>query len=81
MPSKLLISIGFLYKVVHKIGFFSVFVSQFSFPFNFRTAEALVLKFGLLALYYLLSNMLLAIFDIFFRSRVIHRFVPKMGQI
>ena len=53
--------------------------SQFSFPFNFRTANALVLKFGTLPLCCLFSNKLLAIFDIFFRSKVIHRFVPKNG--
>ena len=52
--------------------------SQFSFPFNFQTANALVLKFGL-PLRCLFSNTLLAIFDIFFRSKVIHRFVPKNG--
>ena len=46
-----------------------------------RTAEALVLKFGALLLYHFFSNTVLAIFDIFFRSRVIHRFGPKMGQI
>ena len=51
--------------------------SQFSFPFNFQTADALVLKFGTLSLRCLFFNTLLAIFDIFFRSKVIHRFVPK----
>ena len=53
--------------------------SQFSFPFNFQTANALVLKFGTLPHRCLFSNTLLAIFDIFFRSKVIHRFVPKNG--
>ena len=53
--------------------------SQFSFPFNFQTANELVLKFGTLPLRCLFSNTLLAIFDIFFRSKVIHRFVPKNG--
>ena len=38
--------------------------SQFSFPFNFRTANALVLKFGPLPLSGLFSNTLLTIFDI-----------------
>ena len=52
--------------------------SQFSFPFNFQMANALVLKFGTLPLR-LFSNTLLANFDIFFRSKVIHRFVPKNG--
>ena len=53
---------------------------QLSFPFNFQTANALVLKFGTLPLRCFFSNTLLAIFDIFFCSKVIHRFVPKMGQ-
>ena len=42
-------------------------------------ANALVLKFGTLPLSGLFSNTLLAIFDIFFRSKVIHRSVPKNG--
>ena len=37
------------------------------------------LNFGTLLLSCLFSNTLLAIFDILFRSRVIHRFVPKNG--
>ena len=53
--------------------------SQFSFPFNFRTANALVLKVGTLPLSGFFSNTLLMIFDILFRSRVIYRFVPKNG--
>ena len=77
MPSKLLGCIGFLYKVVHITGRFSVFISHFSFPFNFRTSNALVLKFGTLPLSALFSNTLSAIFVILFCSRVIHRFVPK----
>ena len=56
MPSKLLGCIGFLHKVVQKIGFFSVLVFSILFPFNFRTAKALVLKFGPLPLYNLFSN-------------------------
>ena len=79
MTSKLLGCIGFLYKVVHKTGFSLCSFSQFSFPFNFQTANALVLKFGSLSLRCLFPNTLLAIFDIFFRSKVIHRFVPKNG--
>ena len=54
----------------------SVFVSHFSFPFNFRTANALVFKFGTLPPDCLFSNSLFAIFDVFFHSRVIHHFVP-----
>ena len=79
MPSKLLGCIGFLYKVVHKTGHFSVFIFPIFFSFNFRTANALVLKFGTLPLSGLFSNTLLASFDILFRSRVIYRFVPKNG--
>ena len=52
--------------------------SQLPFPFNFQTANALVLKFGTLPLSGLLSNTLLALFDIYFLSRVIHCFVPKI---
>ena len=51
--------------------------SQFSFPFNFQTANALVLNVGTLPLRCLFSNNLLTIFDTVFRSEVIHRFVPK----
>ena len=71
MPSKLLGCIGFLYKVVHKTGRFSVFIFTFFF--------SLVLKFGTLPLSGLFSNTLLAIFGSLFCSRVIHRFVPKNG--
>ena len=39
-------------------------------------ANALVLKFGTLPLRCLFSNWLLVIFDIFFRSKAIHRLVP-----
>ena len=77
MPSKLLGCIGFLHKVLHKTGRFSAFIFTFSFPFNFRTANALVLKFSTLPLGCLFSNTLLAIFDILIRLRVIHRFVSK----
>ena len=49
--------------------------SQFCFPFNFRTADALVLKFGTRPLSGLFHNT----FDILFRSKVIYRFVPKNG--
>ena len=62
-------------KLAVSLGSFS----QFSFPFNFRTANALVLKFATLPLSCRFSNKLLAIFDILFRSRDIHRFVPKNG--
>ena len=77
MSSKLHGCIGFLYKVVHKTSRFSVFI--FTIFFSFQTANALVLKFGSLPLRCLFSNTLLAIFDIFLHSRVIHRYVPKNG--
>ena len=41
---------------------------------------ALVLKFGTLPLSFLFSNTMLAIFDILFCSRVIHRLYRKVGQ-
>ena len=79
MPSKLLGCIGVLYKIVHKTARFSV--SQFSFPFNCRPANALVLQFGTLPLRCLFSNSLVAIFVILFCSRVVHRFLYwKMVQ-
>ena len=79
MPSNLQGCIGFLYKVVHKTGCFSVFIFKIFFSFNFQTGNALVLKFCTLPLRCFVSNTLLAVFDIFFRSKVIHRFVPKNG--
>ena len=71
MPSKLHACIGFLYKVVHKTDRFAVFIFTIFFPFNFQTANVLVLKFGTLPLRCLFSNTMLAILDIFFRSKVI----------
>ena len=79
MSSKLHGCIGFLYKVDIKLTVSLCSFSQCSFPFNFQTANALVLKFGTLPFRCFFSNILLAIFDIFFRSKVIHRFVPKNG--
>ena len=74
-----LVALVFCTKLYIKMPVSLCSFSQFSFPFNFRTANALVLKLGTLPLSCLFSNTLLAIFDIFFRSRVIHRFVPKNG--
>ena len=74
-----IVALAFCTKLYIKLAFSLCSFSQFSFPFNFWTAEALVLKFGSLPLHHLFSNTLLAIFDIFFRSRVIDRFVPKNG--
>ena len=73
------VALHFCTKLYIKLAVSLYSVSQFSFPFNFRTANSLVLKFGTLSLSGLFSNTLLAIFDIFFRSIVIHRFVPKNG--
>ena len=75
-----LVALVFCTKLYIKLAVSLCSFSQFSFPFNFRTANALVLKFGTLLLSCLFSNTLLAIFDILSRSRVIHRFVPKNGQ-
>ena len=74
-----LVALPFCTKLYIKLAFSLCSFSHFSFPFNFQTAKALVLKFGPLPLYHIFSNTLLAIFDIFFRSRVISRFVPKNG--
>ena len=75
-----LVALVFCTKLYIKLAISLCSFSQFSFPFNFRTANALVLKVGTLPLSGLSSNTLLAIFDILFRSRVIYRFVPKNGQ-
>ena len=74
-----LVALVFCTKLYIKLAVSLCSFSQFSFPFKFRTADALVLKFGTLPLSCLFSNTLLAIFDILFRSRVIYRFVPKNG--
>ena len=73
------VALVFCTKLYIKLAVSLCSFSQFSFPFNFQTANALVLKFGTLPLRCLFSNTLLAIFDIFLRSKVIHRFVPKIG--
>ena len=73
------VALVFCTKLYLKLAVSLCSFSQFSFPFNFQTANALVLNFGTLSLHCLFSNTLLAIFDIFFRSKVIHRFVPKNG--
>ena len=74
-----LVALVFCTKLYIKLAVSLCSFSQFCFPFNFRTANAMVLKFGTLPLSGLFSNTLLAIFDILFRSKVIHRFVPKNG--
>ena len=74
-----LLALVFCTKLNIKLAVSLCSFSQFSFPFNSRTANALVLNFGTLLLSCLFSNILLAIFDILFCSRVIHRFVPKNG--
>ena len=73
------VALVFCTKLYIKLAVSMCSFSQFSFPFNFQTANAHVLKFGTLPVRCLFSNILLAIFDIFFRSKVIHRFVPKNG--
>ena len=74
-----LVALVYCTKLYIKLAVSLCSFSQFCFPFNFRTANALVLKFGTLPLSGLSYNTLLAIFDILFRSKVIHRFVPKNG--
>ena len=74
-----LVALVFCTKLYIKLAVSLCSFSQFCFPFNFRTASALVLKFGTLPLSGLFYNTLLANFDILFRSKVIHRFVPKNG--
>ena len=74
-----MVALVFCTKLYMKLAVSLCSFSQFSFPFNFQTANALVLKFGTPHLRCLFSNTLLAIFDIFFRSKVIHRFVQKNG--
>ena len=68
-----------LYENACELEWVVLYFKEFSFPSNFRTGNALVLKIGTLPLGCLFSNTLLAIFDILFRSRVIYRFVPKMA--
>ena len=48
MPPKLLACIGFLYKVVHKIGRLRKFNRSREIEFNFFTAWAISMKFGTL---------------------------------
>ena len=74
------VALVFCTKLYRKLAFSMCSFSQFSFPFNFWTANAKALKFGTLPLDCLFSNTLLPIFDIFFRSGVIHGFVPKNCQ-
>ena len=49
MPSKLHGCIGFCTKLYIKLAISLCSFSQFSFPFNFQTANALFLKFGAMA--------------------------------
>ena len=48
MPPKLLACIGFLYKVVHKIGRLRKFNRSREIEFNFFTAWTISMKFGTL---------------------------------
>ena len=73
------VALVFCTKLYIKLAVSLYSFSQFSFPFNCQTANALVLKFGTPPLRSLFSNILVAIFDILLRSKVIHRFVPKNG--
>ena len=73
------VALVFCTKLYIKLAVSQSSFSQFSFPVNFQTANALVLKFGTLRLRCLFSKTLLAIFDIIVHSKIIHRFVPKNG--
>ena len=74
-----LVALAFCTKLYIKLAFSLCSFSQFSFPFNFRTAEALVLKFGPLLSIIFFSNTLLAIFDIFFSFESYSPFCTKNG--
>ena len=73
------VALVFCTKLYIKLAVSLCSFSQFSFPFNFQTANGLVLKIGKLPLRCLFSDTLFTIFDIFFHSKVIHRFVAKNG--
>ena len=74
-----MVALVFCTKLYTKLAVSLCSFSQFYFPLNFRTVNALVMKVVTLPLSGLFSNILLAIFDIFFCSKVIHRFVQKNG--
>ena len=79
MPSKLHGALVFCTKLCIKLAVFLCSFSQFSFPFNFQTANALVLKFDTLPLrclrfLRLFSNTLLAIFNLFIFIFLIFQF-------
>ena len=76
-----LVALAFCTKLYVKLAFSLCSFSQFSFPFNFPTAEALVLKFGPLPLYHLFSNTLLEILISFFVQELFTVLYQKMGQI
>ena len=48
VPPKVLACIGFLYKVVHKIGRLRKFNRSREIEFNFLTAQTISMKFGTL---------------------------------
>ena len=78
LPSKLLSCTGFLYI---KLAVSLCSFSPFSFPFNFQTAEALVLKFGTLPLICVFSNTFSAIMISFFVQQlftVLYQNGPKL---
>ena len=47
MPPTLLACIGFLYKIVHKIGRLRKFNRSREIEFNFLTAGTIAMKFGI----------------------------------
>ena len=76
-----LIALVFCTKLYRKLAVSLCSFLQFSFPFNFWTANALVLKFCTLPLSYLFSNTLLAILISFFVQDLFTVLYQNMGQI
>ena len=80
MPSKLLSCIDFLYKVVHKIGCVSVFVFTIFFSFQLSNSYSVGLEIWHSSSEVFSLQNLVCDFDMFFRSIVIRRFVPKRAK-
>ena len=75
-----LVALAFCTKLYIKLAFSLCSFSQFSFPSNFRTAEALELKFGPLSLYHFFSNTCLRFLISFFVQELFTVLYQKMGQ-
>ena len=70
MPPKLVACIGFLYKVVHKIGRLRKFNRSRGIEFNFLTAWTISMKFGTLVQHALGYKTLPQIFSFLSRDLV-----------